>query len=90
MLSKLSWLWDTAPQTEEVERLNQIIIDQQEQINELQRKVGTCSINILNPQNKRFYSNQEGIQDVVDSLFNMYEHTSKRCNTLMEQSFKRS
>ena len=90
MLSKISWLWDTAPQTEEVERLNQIIIDQQEQINELQRKVGTCSINILNPQNKRFYSTQQGIHDVVDSLFNMYERTSKRCNTLMEQSFTRS
>ena len=90
MLSKISWLWDTAPQTEEIERLNQIIIDQQEQINELQRKVGTCSINILNPQNNRFYSTQEGIQDVVDSLFNMYDHTSKRCNKLMEESFKRS
>ena len=69
MLSKLSWLWDTAPQTEEVERLNQIIIDQQEQINELQRKVGTCSINILNPQNTSKKSR---------NLFNKYSKSSKQ------------
>ena len=90
MLSKISWLWDTAPQTEEIERLNQIIIDQQEQINELQRKVGTCSINIINPQNNKFYSTQEDIQDVVDSLFELFNHATKRCNTIMAQSFKRS
>ena len=90
MLSKISWLWDTAPQTEEVERLNQIILDQQEQINELQRQVGTCSLNILNPQNQQFYQSPEDIQDVINSLFQLFNHANKRYNTLFEKSFKRS
>ena len=65
----------------------------QEQIQNLINYLSSQSssnIKIKNPQNNRFYSTQESIQDVIDSLFEMYEHTSKRCNKLMEESFKRS
>ena len=65
----------------------------QEQIQNLINYLSSQSssnIKIKNPQNNRFYSTQEGIQDVINSLFDLYEHTSKRCNKLMEESFKRS
>ena len=65
----------------------------QEQIQELINYLSSQSISnikIKNPQNNRFYSTQEGIQDVINSLFDMYKHTSKRCNKLLEESFKRS
>ena len=82
MLKKLSWLWDTAASKEEtiIERLNQIIIDQQEQINQLQLQSGTSSINILNPQNQEYYTTQGDIQEVVDSLYELYENVAVRLN----------
>ena len=82
MLKKFSWLWDTAASKEEtiIERLNQIIIDQQEQINQLQLQSGTSSINILHPQNQEYYSTQEDIQEVVDNLYGLYENAAVRLN----------
>ena len=82
MLKKFSWLWDTAASKEEniIERLNQIIIDQQEQINQLQLQSGTSSINILNPQNQEYYTTQGDIQEVVDSLYELYENVAVRLN----------
>ena len=45
---------------------------------------------ILNPQNNKYYSTQDDIQDVIDSLFELFKHATTRMNKVMSQSFKRS
>ena len=69
----------------EISKLTQIIEDQQVQINELQRQVGTSSISILNPQNNRYYHSQEEIQDFVNKLYGLYKTGTRRVNQLMEE-----
>ena len=69
----------------EISKLRQIIEDQQVQINELQRQVGTSSISILNPQNNKYYHTQEEIQDFVNKLYGLYKTGTRRVNQLMEE-----
>ena len=65
----------------------------QEQIQDLIDYLSSQSssnIKIKNPQNNRFYSTQDDIQDVIDSLFELFKHATTRMNKVMSQSFKRS
>ena len=65
----------------------------QEQIQDLINYLSSQSVStikVLNPQNNRYYSTQEDIQDVIDSLFELFHNANKRCNTLFEKSFNRS
>ena len=64
----------------------------QEQIQNLINYLSSQSssnIKIKNPQNNRFYSTQDDIQDVIDSLFELFKHATTRMNKVMSQSFKR-
>ena len=68
----------------EISKLNKIIIDQQEQINELQKQVGISSISIFNPQTKKYYSRQEDIQKIVNSLNELYIEATNKMNSMLE------